>query len=140
MAKNLKNYLAILGPVFSGRFLAAGALNFLFSNLVFTVLWLNIGSLTNYWLLMVISSFTSITFSLFLHKKITFKGQLLRRQASPLFYLFHSLVFLLTIVAVPKISQLTGFNLLLIQYSWVFTTSALGVLLLHSHRKIVAKR
>lgn len=116
------------------RFFLSSATNYLFANLIFTLLWLNLNSKFSYFLISLFSSTLSIGFSMLIHRIFTLEGVRLQKRAGIVFYLYHASFFFISLILVPIISTLFHLNLLFVQYIWVFAISLGGVFLLRYYR------
>lgn len=116
------------------RFFISGAINYLFANLIFTILWLNFNSKFSYFLISLFSSTLSIGFSMLIHRIITLEGVRLQKRAGIVFYFYHLFFFFNAVILVPRISTFLNINLLFVQYFWVFAISLGGVFLLRFYR------
>ena len=123
---------------FSVRFMAAGIFNYVFANLIFTVLWFSLGNRLGYVLVSLITAPIAITLSYTLHRLITLRGQGIEKKVDVAYFLFQFFQFLASLAAVPILAQVFDIFLLYIQYAWTILASLVGVAIIHRQKRAKA--
>lgn len=128
--KLLIKVLKAINSIISTRFLIVGATNYLFGNLVFTLLWSLLSAHLSYLILASASTIISSLFSYASHTFVTLKEKTFIMQNFSLFSLVQLMGLIVSVLLVPRVASSLVVNLLLIQYLWSAIFSIVGVLLL----------
>jgi len=117
---------------FGFRLVGVSICNYLFGNILFTILWLFLHHYFAYW---EIAIFCLIVASIFSYQ--TLSRLILGRKKGPfinfLYVTFQLLGLLLAIILVPVISDRLRISIILIQFGWSACYSLISLLMLHKN-------
>jgi hypothetical protein len=117
--------------IFIIRFTGVGLLNYAFGNGVFTLFWLHLSDTLSYSIIVLFTTVLGSVFSFFTHRKFTLNNTRGKTRKKLTIYTSFQVVFLfLSIITVPKISEIFQINILLLQYIWSASVSLLGVIII----------